>query len=116
MTIDKPTVSDTPRNVLGEDVVRLMDEWFSLKEAQKAKKRELVNFHEAYECTNMQPTDHNEYPTQCIYREISGHIPKDACDPCTKRHNYYLQRKENAHKRTQILNKVRHLVKKGNSK
>lgn len=91
---------------MGEIVESLMSEWFRLKAAQTAKKQELVKFHETYECTNMQATDYNEYPTQCIYREM----PPDACEPCKKRHNYYLQRKENAHKRTQILLKVRRIV------
>jgi hypothetical protein len=88
----------------------LMKEWFALKSAQTAKKRELVKFHETYECQNMQSNGYMEEPIQCIYRAEFGRPVKDICEPCGTRHNFYMQRQENARRRTAILNKVRHIL------
>lgn len=92
------------------EVEVLMKEWFTLKDEQTAKKREIVKFHETYECKNLQSNGYLEEPQICIYRSTIGEPVKDMCDPCKTRHGFYLQRQENARRRTAILNRVRHIL------
>ena len=92
------------------EVEQLMKLWFYLKDQQKAKKKEIVKFHETYECQNMQSNGYMEYPTQCIYRSEFGRPVNDICEPCRIRHNFYMQRQENARQRTAILNRVRSIL------
>ncbi len=92
------------------EVETLMQEWFRLKDSQTAKKREIVKFHETYECRNMQSNGYLEQPTQCIYRSEFGKPVDDMCKPCEERHSFYMERQQNARKRTAILNRVRRIL------
>lgn len=93
----------------------LMKEYFVLKDQMKRLNFARSEYMETYECKDVKQDDYKEPPKNCHQRRTSYHrgvvAADDMCEPCQKRHWFYLERKKNSQRRSSIMRQVRHLVK-----
>lgn len=92
---------------------RFMKEYFVLKEQYKRLTEARNDFMEnTYKCTNIGSDSYDEPHGNCHQRRRYHSIAIEGqCEACSKRDWYYLERKKNAHRRSSIMLKVKHLVR-----
>jgi hypothetical protein len=85
----------------GRTVEELMAEYFQLKDASKALRKERNTFMQDNRCARALEGDED-----CIAVSGYGHYI-DWCDVCLKRHEWYTARQKNAHRCSGILVGIR---------
>lgn len=100
-------------------VTELLQEYFQLKERDKAIRKVRNAFMQDNHCLNLdRPTksykdqsDYEENGGECIRREVGmGGYPAPSCEVCEKRSKWYTERQRLSHRRSAIMRMLKHRV------
>lgn len=86
----------------------VMFNYFQLKQERGRIKQERVEFMKNYRCLKPHSNDSYERPSDCILWYINGGQLeyRELCEPCKKRHSFYVRLKENSNRRASITRRI----------